>query len=227
MKLTIGMIVKNEEKYLERCITAIKPILDSVDSELIITDTGSTDRTVEIAKKYTDKVLYFDWCDDFSAARNTVFPVAKGEWFMVLDPDDIFESCDGIIDFFNSGEYKKYNSATYISKNVAADRISSYSFNAQRLTRVFPNTRYVGIVHEVLNTFGKPIKNLTDTADHYGYCYENETDKKRKFDRNSKLLLKRLREESPINPMLYIQLFETYMIMEYKHEAGGYIWKKE
>ena len=54
MKLTIGMIVKNEEKWLDKCLSAIKPILDNVDSELIITDTGSTDRTVEIAKKYSD-----------------------------------------------------------------------------------------------------------------------------------------------------------------------------
>ena len=70
MKLTIGMIVKNEEKWLDKCLTGIKPILDNVDSELIITDTGSIDSTVEIARKYTDKVLHFDWINDFAAARN-------------------------------------------------------------------------------------------------------------------------------------------------------------
>ena len=79
MVLSIGMIVKNEEKYLERCLNGIKPILDNVDSELIITDTGSTDNTIEIAKKFTDKVFCFDWCDDFAAARNFGLKEAKGE----------------------------------------------------------------------------------------------------------------------------------------------------
>ena len=90
MILTIGMIVKNEEKYLERCLSAIKPILDSVDSELIITDTGSSDSTPEIAGRFTDKVLHYEWTDDFSAARNTAFDIARGEWFMFLDADEIF-----------------------------------------------------------------------------------------------------------------------------------------
>ena len=131
MLLTIGMIVKNEEDSLERSLLSIKPILDNVDSELIITDTGSTDRTVEIAEKYANKVLHFKWINDFSAARNTIFPVARGEWFMVLDADDVFETCDGIIEFFNSGEYKHYNSATYIGKNII-DYAGHYILNKQQ-----------------------------------------------------------------------------------------------
>ncbi|MBQ8841096.1 MAG: glycosyltransferase, partial [Ruminiclostridium sp.] len=89
MLLTIGMIVKNEEKYLEQCLNGIKPILEQVDSELIIADTGSTDRTVEIAKKFTDNVFYFEWIKDFSAARNSTLEKAKGEWFMFVDGDEV------------------------------------------------------------------------------------------------------------------------------------------
>ncbi len=221
--LTIGMIVKNEEKYLDRCLSAIKPILDNVNSELIITDTGSTDSTIEIARKYTDKVLHFDWINDFSAARNTAFETAKGEWFMFLDADDIFRSCDNIIKFFNSGEYKNYNSATYISNNPAADNVSTYTYNAQRITKLLPQTRFTGIVHEMLSTYGKPIKYLNDIADHYGYYYETEEDRVKKFERNSKLLLKRLSEESPVDPMVYIQLYETYMIVNKRAEADSYL----
>lgn len=58
MILSIGMIVKNEEKYLEQCLTAMKPLLEEVESELIIADTGSTDNTVEIARKFTDNVYH-------------------------------------------------------------------------------------------------------------------------------------------------------------------------
>lgn len=81
IRLTIGMIVKNEEKTLGKCLASLKPLLDEVPSELIITDTGSTDHTVEIAEKYTDHIIHFEWCNDFSAARNTGLKAARGEWF--------------------------------------------------------------------------------------------------------------------------------------------------
>jgi cellulose synthase/poly-beta-1,6-N-acetylglucosamine synthase-like glycosyltransferase len=77
IRLTVGMIVKNEEKNLEKCLNALKPLLDAVPSELIVTDTGSTDRTVEIAQKYTDHIIHYEWNDDFSAARNTGLDAAR------------------------------------------------------------------------------------------------------------------------------------------------------
>jgi glycosyltransferase involved in cell wall biosynthesis len=115
MLLSIAMIVKNEEKDLRKCLEALAPLRQAVDSELIITDTGSTDSTVEIAKEFADKVLHFEWCGDFAKARNTGIRAAKGQWFMFLDADEIFKNTYGIIRFFNSGEYKKYKSAAYVS----------------------------------------------------------------------------------------------------------------
>ena len=105
MKLSIGMIIKNEEKYLDKCLSALTPILNKVDSELIIVDTGSTDSSVEIARKYTDKVYFFQWCDDFAAARNETLKHATGEWYMYLDADEILQNPSGIIDFFNTNDY--------------------------------------------------------------------------------------------------------------------------
>ena len=225
MKLTIGMIVKNEEKWLDKCLSAIKPILDNVDSELIITDTGSSDRTVEIAKQYTDKVLHFDWIKDFAAARNFGLKKAKGEWFMMLDADDIFRSCDHIIEFFNSGEYRKFNAASYISRNLfKADNGDSYSdILAPRMVKLHPHTCYEGAVHESLNTFEPPFKNLRDIADHYGYYYETEEDKYNKFRRNSELLLNRLETEKDSSPMLYIQLYEAFLGVKENEKALGYL----
>lgn len=225
MLLTIGMIVKNEEKWLDKCLSAIKPILDSVDSELIITDTGSTDKTVEIAKKYTDKILHFDWINDFSAARNTGIENSHGEWFMFLDADEIFQSCDGIINFFNSEEYKKYNSASYIIRNWGqAGKGTTYNdMYAPRMVNLFPETKFENPVHEKLNIFLRPGKVINDIADHYGYLYENEADKLKKFERNSTLLKKRLETEKNNNPFLYIQLYETYNSAGYINEAETYI----
>ena len=67
------MIVKNEEAVLGRCLESIKDMVD----EIIIVDTGSMDNTKNIAKRYTDKIYDFPWCDDFSAARNFAFSKAK------------------------------------------------------------------------------------------------------------------------------------------------------
>ena len=65
-KLTLSMIIKNEEKFLEGCLDSVKDIVD----EIIIVDTGSSDKSLEIAAKYNAKIYHFDWIDDFSAARN-------------------------------------------------------------------------------------------------------------------------------------------------------------
>ena len=79
------MIVKNEEKVLARCLESVKDIID----EVIIVDTGSSDKTKEIAFNYTDKVFCFKWCDDFSKARNFSFSKATKEYIMWLDADDV------------------------------------------------------------------------------------------------------------------------------------------
>ncbi len=212
MLLTIGMIVKNEEKYLEQCLTGLKPILDNVDSELIIADTGSTDRTVEIAKKFTDNVFYFEWINDFAAARNSTLEKAKGEWYMFVDGDEVFQNCDEIIRFFNSGEYKKYNSASFNIRNFLDVELDNYAdFNGPRITKVLPYTRFVGEIHEYLNTYGAPFKKLKDTANHYGYVFDAENDSEEKFKRNSELLLKQYEEEKYTNERIYSQLYDCFI----------------
>lgn len=225
MKLTIGMIVKNEEKYLERCLNRIKPILDNVDSELIITDTGSVDRTVEIAKRYTDKVLYLEWINDFAAARNTAIDSGTGEWFMFIDADEIFKSCDNIIGFFNSGEYKKFNSASFVIHNIIDENDESKftDFNAPRLTKKLSDTKFVGAIHETLNTYGFPIRKLDDIADHYGYIETDKEKTKEKFKRNIGLLKKKFDEEGSSDPLIYPQLFECCLSGEQYDEAERYL----
>ena len=224
MILTIGMIVKNEEKYLERCLTAIKPLLDAVDSELIITDTGSSDATVDIARRFTDKVIMYEWSSDFSAARNVCIEAARGEWFMFLDADDIFRSCDGIVEFFLSGEYRSYNSASYISHNLTIDPSRSVDYRAPRLTKLLPETRFLGVVHEVLSTYGYPIKNIGDTADHYGYIYHSEEERQNKYSRNRSLLALKLEKDGEnADPVIYLQLFQTCMMGSDREKALSYL----
>lgn len=95
--LSVCMIVRNEEAVLEECLREVAQFAD----EIVIVDTGSTDRTKEIAGRYTDKVYDFTWCDDFAAARNASYSRATSEYIMWLDADDRISEADihRILDF--------------------------------------------------------------------------------------------------------------------------------
>ena len=83
--ISLCMIVKNEQQTLSRCLESVRDVVD----EIIIVDTGSTDSTKDVAKKYTDKIYDFKWIDDFSSARNFSFSKASMDYCMWLDADDI------------------------------------------------------------------------------------------------------------------------------------------
>ena len=127
--LSICMIVKNEQRCLERCLKSIKPLKEHINCEVIVTDTGSTDKSVEIAEKYADKVLHFEWCNDFSAARNHGIEQAKGEWVMVMDADEeLVEDVSHLVKFFNSEEKYRYTGAFCKMKNCFnAEVCNTYS----------------------------------------------------------------------------------------------------
>jgi len=88
--LSLCMIVKNEEQHIARCLLSAKPVVD----EMIIVDTGSTDKTRDIALAYGAKVFDFPWTKDFSAARNQSLANASGEWILVLDADEVISPLD-------------------------------------------------------------------------------------------------------------------------------------
>lgn len=231
MVLSIGMIVKNEEKYLEQCLTALKPILDAIDSELIIADTGSTDNTVEIARKFTDKVYNFEWINDFAAARNSTFDRSNGEWYMFIDADEILQDCSDIIKFFKSGAYLKYNSATYIVRSYTdeVDRTIFADIRSQRLVAKSTGARFVGKVHEVFSSFQAPTKFLDLVADHYGYVYTNGgviTELARqKNKRNLEILFNELNDDNILerNPNIYAEISDCYAIVGEDDKSLEYI----
>lgn len=187
--LSIAMIVKNEEKYLERCLLALEPLRQSVNCELIITDTGSTDRTVEIAKNYADTFLTFEWCNDFAAARNTGLSRAKGRWFMFVDADEIADdSIVELIRFMKMENRDSFDNATINiinHKNEDANEQVQESFDASRLANLSKRKQeFTGALHETLqwsnNTFA-----IRTNFHHYGYTIAMQ---QKKLERNQEIL---------------------------------------
>ena len=90
ISISLCMIVKNEEAVLERCLDSVKDLMD----EIIIVDTGSTDRTKEIARRYTGQIYDFKWIHDFSAARNFAFSKASCEYIYTADADEVLDGAN-------------------------------------------------------------------------------------------------------------------------------------
>lgn len=215
LPISVCIIAKNEEKYIQGCLERIKPL----GFEIIVTDTGSEDNTKEIAEKYADKVLDFAWTDDFSAARNFAAGHASNDWILSLD-------CDEYIDQADIGAFEPL----LVSKNkecVGALRLQSLMYNDKgEITKVledvhrFYNRRYfhfVGRIHEqllhkykkgfVVSRFMLPIK-----VTHYGYAIQGE-EMVKKQERNLKLIAKEL-EQDRENPYLYFQSGQSYKAID-------------
>ena len=214
MLLSIGMIVKNEEKYIRYCLTALKPILSALESELIICDTGSTDGTVDIAREFTDKVFHIEWRDDFAWARNQTIKEATGKWYLVIDADEIFEDTDDLIEFFKSGEHDFFNSASVRIDNIGA---SSEDFSPPRLFRMFEGICYEGKIHEKIDV-QFPVKRLKSKILHYGYDYETLEQKRAKTERNLPILLEELKS-TPDDARKYWHVVNEYLILGDYYEA--------
>ncbi|KAB3526641.1 glycosyltransferase [Alkaliphilus serpentinus] len=209
MLLSIVMMVKNESKYLDKCLSSLEKLRSAISSELIIVDTGSEDDTVDIAKKYTNKVYYHPWKDDFGAMRNITIGYAKGQWLLVLDGDEVLEDSWPIIDFFNSNAYKKCN--------VAMVKVKSYSYtddsrgSISSICRLFKNYNgfcYRGIIHEQPK-IKPPVCTIDAVLLHYGYVSDDEELMERKFVRNTQLLKLAL-EKDPEDIYTLFQLSQSY-----------------
>lgn len=225
MYISQCLIVKNEEKNIEHCLTHLKSVVD----EQIVIDTGSTDRTVEIAKKLGAKVFYFEWIEDFSAARNYAIEKAKGDWIIFLDSDEYFseESIPIIKKCIHEADKIKGVEgliSEFINIRINGDIISTVKNVSPRIFRRKGNIRYVNRVHEILANVDKANSdpNLKDVSKylkifHTGYD-DKEVVEKNKNERNLNLLEKEIREE-PENAKLNYYLSRQYNV-EGKYEEA-------
>ncbi len=147
--LSVCMIVKNEEDVLERCLNCAKKIAD----EIIIVDTGSTDKTKEIARKFSDKVYDFKWCYDFSKARNYSFSKATMDYIMWLDADDVIldEDINKILKLKEELSNKNVDIVN-LKYNIGLDEYDrpTLSYYRERILRREKNYKWVSPIHEVI-----------------------------------------------------------------------------
>jgi len=205
------MIVKNEEKNIEHALTWGRAVM----CEQIVVDTGSTDRTVELAKKHGAKVFHFEWINDFSAARNFAIEQAKGDWIVFLDADEYMppKSAKNL-----STIIKKTQKAANSQQNVLAitcDLINvdennqpQSVYDIMRIIKNTPKMRYTGIIHEQIEVDEKHIIRSNDLeVIHTGYS-ESAIAETNKHERNIKLLREALKE-SPNDITLKLYLADS------------------
>ncbi len=144
IKVSLCMIVKNEAERLTNCLKSVKGFAD----EIILVDTGSSDRTVSIAKKFGAKIFKFDWCDNFAAARNYALEQAQGAWILVLDADEVLETA--IIPVLQNA----INNPEYLAINLNRSEIGSGRSPYSLIARIFrrqPEIYFTGFYHESID----------------------------------------------------------------------------
>ena len=144
--LSVTLIVKNEQDNLERLL----PMLTFAD-EIVVVDTGSCDNTVEVVKRYTDKVYLFAWCDDFSKARNYAISKANCEYIMWLDADDILspDTQKALLGWKKSQENAD---VYYMRYNMQCE--FPFWFWRERIIKRCDKCRFKGFIHEAISPFG-------------------------------------------------------------------------
>lgn len=215
MKISACMIAKNEEDVIARCIESYLAIVD----EVIVVDTGSTDKTADVAKSLGAKIFHYSWNDDFAAAKNFAISKTKGDWIIFLDADEYFapHAAQNVRSFLRNLD-KSINSVACRMINI--DNQSGKVLDELTHVRIFKNDKkiiYVNPIHEMLQHSGKGKKMHALFADpkeiliyHTGYSYNNRQEK---AQRNLALLLKEL-PQAPNKPAYYQYISDCYFGLE-------------
>lgn len=188
--LSICMIVKNESDVLARCLSCIKDIAD----EIIIVDTGSTDDTKEIARRFTSKVYEFAWCEDFAAARNFSFSKATMEYSMWLDADDVIDEQNRLLLLKLKEDLSPQTDLVLMRYDVAFDAQDrpTLSYYRERIFRTSMQFQWVGAIHEVIPQRG--------VAEHREICVQHRKIHPTESGRNLRIFQKMVADGIELDP---------------------------
>ncbi len=210
--LSISTIVKNEQDNLPKLFSSLEHIRKNLEIQIVVNDTGSTDRTVELCKKFGCDIWQSKWEQDFSKARNLSLSKCKGSWVLWMDADDVMPD--------KTAKWLIQNLLNLDSTNVYSFEIISNlddgSFNQFNQIRLFPNFQgleFNGAIHESLSqsVLKKGLKVFHQSIPIYHYGYENEKILEQKKLRNKKILEKLYAEGRCLSANIF-SLARTYQI---------------
>lgn len=217
--ISVCIIAKNEEKHIEECLKRLVPY----GFEIIVTDTGSSDRTKELAKKYANKVIDYKWNDDFSAARNFCISHASNNWILSLDCDEYVTSIDIAALRILMQKFPKDTGAIRLKNLIYnQDNNGNMEYGSDDVTRFFNRNYYIFTepIHEqvsykeeakrteVMKTFLMPMEVI-----HHGYALSKE-ELMEKQRRNLSLLYSSLQNSKEEQPYTYFQIAQSEFILE-------------
>ena len=207
MKISVALIVKNEEKMLSRCLESVKDA-----DEIVISDTGSKDKTVEIAKKYTDKVYTeFEWCDHFAKARNFVKGKCTGDWILSIDADEWLENnMEEVREAAKKAEEKGFKFVNV--RNISDSKTQHLFFPF--LFKNDPDVVWKGAAHNYLTDKkgGQKFPMASKLSISYGYSPAHLLDP----NRTLRILSKKVKENPKLARETYYLAREYYYRKKYK-----------
>lgn len=224
-QISLCMIVKNEENNIIRCLNSIKDMVD----EIIVVDTGSSDKTVAIAESYGAKVYHFQWTNSFSEARNESLKYATKDWILIMDADDEFcsEDKEKFKELINNSLDEKLL-YFFETLNYCGSVADSNNISVNLNPRLYKNNygyNYAGDVHNQLVNYKNNIKDVTLPIRiyHYGYL-EGNIKSKDKRKRNISLLEEQLKK-NPSNKYTCFNLGNEYFALGDMVKALEYYYK--
>lgn len=206
--VTISMLVSNRIDTVEKCFESFRPLLEQIPSEFIAVDTvgdEKSDGSIDVARRYADKIVHFEWCDDFAKARNAGLKEARGKWLIYLDDDEWFDDAGPLIDFFSKPElYEIYDRVSMMEHSyTSSSQIEYISSSFSRISVLTPGAKFVNPVHELLKGIVyRNEYNIKETFVHHVGYIGKLNDKK--IDRNRKIMDAEL-EKHPDDLHLWLQ----------------------
>ena len=149
--LSLTFMTPGKKRTLERCLESIRWMQQDFPCELVIVDTGCDKEHRALIEAYADTIVDFAWINDFSAARNAGIAACTGEWFMIMDDDEVIKDYRPLKEFFESGEYKKHQWIKTIEHDFADWEESTYDqYYWMRAVKRDSTYHYVSKIHEYI-----------------------------------------------------------------------------
>ncbi|KUK41678.1 MAG: Glycosyl transferase family 2 [Clostridia bacterium 62_21] len=216
--IALAMIVRNEERNLANCLESVKGVVD----EIVIVDTGSSDRTVEIARRYTDRIYHYPWNDDFSAARNFALDQSRSQWILSLDADEELDAATGDLRMLALTGEGRDAFFLPLHNQTGQDGESFTRFYVLRFFRNRPEYRFQGRIHEQVYV---PCPEALGVAQGPVIWHKEVPVKERNRKRGRNLaLLRRALDEDPANPFLQYYIGLEWLGLGRAAKALPFLW---